>query len=69
MAEYFVELYVSGEDRAAASSEEQACAAAEELTGDGVPVRYVTAIFVPPVGANVARGNDDPGECNPAHLC
>jgi hypothetical protein len=24
---------------------------------------------VPPVGANIARGNDDPAGCNPSALC
>lgn len=25
--------------------------------------------IVTPVGKNIARGNDDPNECNPSYLC
>ena len=48
MAEYLVELYVSRDDRAAVESgAERARAAAENLSDENVPVRYVRAIFVP----------------------
>lgn len=48
MAEYLVELYVSRDDSAAVESgAERARAAAEELSDEGEPVRYVRAIFVP----------------------
>jgi Nickel responsive protein SCO4226-like len=48
MAEYLVELYVSREDSAAVESGAQrARAAADELTEEGAPVRYLRAIFVP----------------------
>jgi Nickel responsive protein SCO4226-like len=48
MAEYLLELYVSREDPCAvASGAERARTAAEELTEEGTPVRYVRAIFVP----------------------
>jgi Right handed beta helix region len=29
----------------------------------------VVSFTTPPVGKNIARGNDDPAECNPAYLC
>jgi uncharacterized protein DUF4242 len=48
MAEYLVELYVSREDRAAVDHRAARCrAAAEALTHEGSPVRYVRSIFVP----------------------
>jgi Protein of unknown function (DUF4242) len=48
MAEYLLELYVSrGDSCAVASGAERARAAAEELTEEGTPVRYMRAIFVP----------------------
>jgi len=48
MAEYLVELYVSRDDRAAVvSGAKRARAAAEDLTEENVPVRYVRTIFVP----------------------
>ncbi len=37
-----------------------------DLTGLGA---YATGYTTPPAGTNVARGNDDPAECNPASLC
>jgi hypothetical protein len=30
---------------------------------------YVVFFTTPPVGKNIARGNDDPAECNPTYLC
>ena len=48
MAEYLLELYVSrGDPAAVEQTAERARAAAEALTEEGVPVRYVRAIFVP----------------------
>ena len=48
MAEYILELYVSrGDPTAVAAGAERAQAAAEVLTREGTPVRYVRAIFVP----------------------
>lgn len=48
MAEYLVELYVwRGDPKAVESGAERARAAAEELTEQDTPVRYVRAIFVP----------------------
>ena len=48
MAEYILELYVSrGDPTAVAAGAELAQAAAEELTREGTPVRYIRAIFVP----------------------
>ena len=48
MAEYLVELYVSRTDAAAARRFAiDAQRAAEELTGEGTPVRYERSIFVP----------------------
>jgi len=39
---------------------------ASDLMGTGI---HTSEFTVPPVGRNVARGNDDPGECIPASLC
>jgi Protein of unknown function (DUF4242) len=48
MAEFLVELYVSREDAAAVESgAESARRAADELTREGTPVRYLRSIFVP----------------------
>jgi hypothetical protein len=48
MAEYLVELYVAREDSAAVENgARRARAAADELTEEGAPVRYLRAIFVP----------------------
>jgi Protein of unknown function (DUF4242) len=48
MVEFLVELYVSREDRGAVeSSVAKARLAAEELTREGTPVRYLHSIFVP----------------------
>jgi hypothetical protein len=48
MAEYLLELYVSRGDPAAVDrTAERARAAADALTEEGVPVRYVRSIFVP----------------------
>jgi len=37
-----------------------------DLSGLGIGVNFVAAA---PVGTNVALGNDNPAECNPASLC
>lgn len=48
MAEFLVEMFVSREDGAAVETgAERARLAAEELTREGRPVRYVRSIFVP----------------------
>jgi Nickel responsive protein SCO4226-like len=48
MAEFLVELYVSREDGAGVErGAESARLAAEELTREGTPVRYLRSIFVP----------------------
>lgn len=48
MAEFLVELYVSRTDGLAAESgAERARLAAEELTREGTPVRYLSSVFVP----------------------
>jgi hypothetical protein len=48
MAEFLVELYVSRRDVAAFTrGAENARLAAEELTRQGTPVRYLHSIFVP----------------------
>lgn len=48
MAEFLVELYVSRGDVAAVErGAERARLAAEALTGEGTPVRYLRSIFVP----------------------
>ena len=48
MAEFVVELYVSRMDGAGARRDpERARLAAEELTWQGTPVRYLRAILVP----------------------
>ena len=48
MAEFLVELYVSRADAGAVErGAERARAAAEELTREGTPVRYLRSIFVP----------------------
>jgi hypothetical protein len=48
VAEYLVELYVSRADSAALdASARNARAAAQELTSEGRPVRYLRSIFVP----------------------
>lgn len=48
MTEFLVELYVSRTDpRAAEKGAERARLAAEELTREGTPVRYLRSIFVP----------------------
>ena len=48
MAEFLVELYVSGVDPGAVERDaERARLGAEELTREGKPVRYLRSIFVP----------------------
>jgi Protein of unknown function (DUF4242) len=48
MGEFLVELYVSRTDGASVESNaERSRIAAEELTLEGTPVRYVRSIFVP----------------------
>lgn len=48
MTEFLVELYVSRTDALAAErGSERGRLAAEELTQEGTPVRYVRSIFVP----------------------
>jgi uncharacterized protein DUF4242 len=48
VAEYVVELYVAREDVAALElSAERARRAAEELTREGTPVRFLRSIFLP----------------------
>jgi hypothetical protein len=48
VAEYLVELYVAREDSAALErGAAQAQRAAEELTREGTPVRFLRSIFVP----------------------
>ena len=48
MAEFVVECYVSRADAGAvARGAERARLAAEELTREGTPVRYLRSIFVP----------------------
>ena len=48
MTEFLVELYVPRTDPLAAESgAERARLAAEELTREGTPVRYLRSIFVP----------------------
>jgi hypothetical protein len=48
VTEYLVEFYVSQRDAAAvARSAERTRRAAEELTREGTPVRYLRSIFVP----------------------
>jgi hypothetical protein len=48
MAEFLVEIYVSRRDGGAfESSAAKARLAAEELTREGTPVRYLNSIFVP----------------------
>ena len=48
MAEFLVELYVSHTDAGAVElGAARARAAAEDLTREGTPVRYVRSIFVP----------------------
>ena len=48
MTEFLVELYVSRTDSLAAESGgERGRLAAEELTREGTPVRYLRSIFVP----------------------
>ena len=48
MAEFLVELYVArGDSAAVEGGAERARAAAEKLTDEGEPIRYVRAIFVP----------------------
>jgi uncharacterized protein DUF4242 len=48
VAEYILELYVSrGDPTTVAVGAKRAQAAAEVLTREGTPVRYVRAIFVP----------------------
>ena len=48
MAEYLVELYVSRADAGAAErGADEARVAAEQLTREGTPVRYLRSIFVP----------------------
>ena len=39
---------------------------ASDLTGLGI---FVPGSTTAPVGTNVARGNDDPAECDPTSLC
>lgn len=46
MAEFLVEVYLTGDNRFDASAA-RARRAAEELTGEGTPVLYVSSIFVP----------------------
>jgi hypothetical protein len=48
VAEFLVELYVSRTDLLSAESDaERGRLAAEELTREGTPVRYLRSIFVP----------------------
>ena len=48
MAEFLVELYVSRSDSAAVQAgAERARLAAEELTREGTPIRWLRSIFVP----------------------
>ena len=48
MAEYLVELYVSRSDVAALTlGPERAQQAAEQLTQEGTPVRFLRSIFLP----------------------
>jgi hypothetical protein len=48
MAQFLVELYVPhGGGRAVERSAERARLAAEQLTREGTPVRYLRSIFVP----------------------
>jgi hypothetical protein len=48
VAEYLVELYVAREDGAALElGAERAQRAAEELTREGTPVRFLRSIFIP----------------------
>jgi hypothetical protein len=48
VAEFLVELYVSRTDSGAVESDAaRARLAAEELTREGTPVRYLRSIFVP----------------------
>ena len=48
MAEFLVELYLSRSDEAAVQRDaERARVAAEQVNGEGMPVRYVRSIFVP----------------------
>jgi|SRR5438105_1208466 len=48
MAEFLVELYLSRSDEAAVQRDaERARLAAEQVNGEGMPVRYVRSIFVP----------------------
>jgi hypothetical protein len=48
VAEFLVELYVSRTDRTAVESNARSARkAAEELTEEGRPVRYVRSLFVP----------------------
>jgi len=48
MSEFVIELYVSRADAAAVErSAERARLAANELSREGTPVRYVRSIFVP----------------------
>lgn len=48
MAEFLVELYVARTDAALVERRaERVRHSAEELTGEGVPVRFVRAVFVP----------------------
>jgi hypothetical protein len=48
MAEFIVESYVARMDSAACEREAERCrVAAEEVTREGTPVRFLRAIFVP----------------------
>jgi hypothetical protein len=48
MAEYLLELYVARSDEVGAEQRgERARLAAEQLAGEGTPVRYLRSIFVP----------------------
>jgi Nickel responsive protein SCO4226-like len=48
VAEFLIELYISRTDSAAVErSAEKARLAAEELTREGTPVRWLRSIFVP----------------------
>lgn len=48
MGEFVLELYLAETDGAAAErSAEAACRAAEELSREGTPVRFLRSIFVP----------------------